>query len=200
MSLRNMFRTGARRAVRCAGSGRRRLAVEPLEDRALRALGFASAFGLAASFPSAEHVAIDAAGDTLVTGSFQGTANFDPGMSPAGVRTANATAPNTFVAEYSPAGTLVWVSYFASLSSGTAGDGSFSTSIAVNRDDGSIYIVGQFQGMVDFDPGGAPQILTSSKPRRRRMPMSSRSRPAATSPKAWSSRSATARGVPRSTP
>ena len=27
---------------------------------------------------------------------------------------------------------------------------------------GSIYVVGQFQGMVNFDPGGAPLTLTSS--------------------------------------
>ena len=162
MSLTNRFRPWSRRAVRCAGSGRRHPAVEPLEDRALCALGFASAFGLAASFPSAEHVAIDAAGETFVTGSFLGTANFDPGMSPAGVRSANSTAPNTFVAKYSPSGTLDWVTYFASLSSRTAGDGSFSTGIAVNNNNGSIYVVGQFQGMVNFDPGGAPLILTSS--------------------------------------
>ena len=133
MSLKNMFRTWSRGAGRCTGSGRRQPAVEPLEDRALCALGFASAFGLAASFPSAEHVAINAAGDTFVTGSFLGTANFDPGMSAAGVRSASSTAPNTFVAKYSPSGTLDWVTYFASLSSGTAGDGSLSTGIAVNQ-------------------------------------------------------------------
>ena len=162
MSLKNMFRTWSRRAVRCTGSRRRHPAVEPLEDRALCALDFTSAFALAASFPSAEHVALDAAGDTFVTGSFLGTANFDPGMSAAGVRSASAAAPNTFVAKYSPSGTLDWVTYFASLSSATKGDGSLSTGIAVDNASGSIYVVGQFQGMVNFDPGGAPMVLTSS--------------------------------------
>jgi hypothetical protein len=162
MSLGRLFRTWSRRMTARAGSGRHRPALERLEDRALRSLGFASAFGLAASFPSPEHIAIDAAGDLFVTGSFLGTANFDPGMSSAGVRSASSTAPNTFVAEYSPAGALDWVTYFASLTSGTTGDGSLSTGIAVDPQTGSIYVVGQFQGMVNFDPGGAARILTSS--------------------------------------
>jgi hypothetical protein len=141
---------------------RRQPRFELLEDRAVPALGFASAFGLAATFPSAPHVAIDAAGDTFVTGSFVGTANFDPAMSSAAAVSSPAGVPDAFVAKYSAAGTLVWAAYFASLSSGTVGDGCLGTAIAVDPATGSVYVVGQFQGMVNFDPGGAPIVLTSS--------------------------------------
>jgi hypothetical protein len=162
MSLKDMWITWSPRAVRRTGSRRRHPAVELVEDRTLCALDFTSAFALAASFPSAQHVALDAAGDQFITGSFLGTANFDPAMTSAGVVIANAAAPNTFVAKYSPSGTLDWVTYFASLSSGTKGDGSLSTGIAVDNASGAIYVVGQFQGMVNFDPQGSPMVLTSS--------------------------------------
>jgi hypothetical protein len=141
---------------------RRQPRFEPLEDRALAALGFTSAFGLAATFPSPPHVAIDAAGDTFVTGSFVGTANFDPARSPGAAVSTPPGTPDAFVAEYSPSGTLDWATYFASLSSGTVGDGCLSTAIAVDPNTGSVYVVGQFQGMVNFNPGGASLVLTSS--------------------------------------
>jgi hypothetical protein len=135
---------------------------ELLEDRKLPALSFAVAFGLAATFPSAPKVALDAGGDLFVTGSFVGTANLDPAMSPAEAVSSPPGVPDTFVAEYSSTGTLDWFTYFASLSSGAVGDGSVGTGIAVDSTSGTTYVVGQFQGMVNFDPGGAPLVLTSS--------------------------------------
>jgi hypothetical protein len=150
-----------RAACRRPGSGRRRRPVfEPLEDRALAALGFTSAFGLAASFPTADHVAIDAADNTYVTGSFVGTANFDPGFGSAGVLKASQGSGDGFVAKYSSAHTLDWVRQFATVSSGT-GDSSQGTGIAVDANTGSVYVVGQFLGTVNFNPGGAPLLLTS---------------------------------------
>jgi hypothetical protein len=97
-----------------------------------------------------------------VTGSFTGTANFDPAMSSGAAVSSPPGVPDTFVAEYSAAGTLEWATYFASLSAGTVGDGSLGTAIAVDENTGSVYVVGQFQGTVNFDPGGAPLVLPSS--------------------------------------
>jgi hypothetical protein len=136
---------------------------EPLEARAVPALGFTAAFGLAANLLKPEHVAIDAAGNTYLTGSFLGAANFDPSLGPAGALKTGAGNGDTFVAKYSSDGALVWVRQFATLSSSsTTTNGSFGAGIAVAPGTGTVYVVGEFTGTVDFDAGGTPMVLTSA--------------------------------------
>jgi hypothetical protein len=157
-----MFRKSSRSGLHFRSTrGRYSPLAEPLEGRTLCALGFASAFGLAASFASPPQVAIDSIGDTFITGSFSGTANFDPAMSSAAVLSARAGVADTFVAKYSSTGALAWVEQFATVSSGTQGDGNRGTGIVVDST-GSVYVVGQFQGMVNFNPAGSPTVRTSS--------------------------------------
>jgi hypothetical protein len=136
---------------------------ERLEARAMTTLGFNAAVGLNAAFPDEDRVAIDSAGDIYITGDFTGAANFDPGMGPAGMRQSRSGVADAFVAKYSPDLSLQWVRQFATLSgpAGGAGSGSRGTDIAVDDATGSVIVVGQFLGTVDFDSGGTPLVLTS---------------------------------------
>jgi uncharacterized protein (DUF2249 family) len=113
--------------------------------------GFALSAG-AATYNSADYreaVATDAAGNIYVAGSFEGTADFDPGV---GATTlSSGTYASTYVAKYSNAGALYW----ARCLGGMAGD------IAVGSD-GSVYTVGFFYDTGDFDPGTSVFNLTSA--------------------------------------
>ncbi|HLE38480.1 MAG TPA: SBBP repeat-containing protein, partial [Acidimicrobiia bacterium] len=95
------------------------------------------------SFDSAYGVAVDGSGNVYVTGSFQGTVDFDPGsgvspLTPAGVN-------DGFVVKLDAAGGLVWAVHLGGTSfdsgQGVAVDGS-----------GNVYVIGSFYGTADFDP------------------------------------------------
>jgi len=152
--LTHRLQYGPRRGTR---DRRRRPIVESLEGRRLLTLDFASAFGVGGSI-TASAIALDAQGDTYVTGNFTGKVVFDPNSSGSDVRTAGSE--NTaFVAEYSPTNTLDWVVDFAPQGAVSFSEG---TALAVDNTTGSVYVVGNFLGTVDFDPSGSPQDLTST--------------------------------------
>ncbi len=98
-------------------------------------------------------VAADSAGNAYVTGTFQGTVDFDPG--PGAYNLTSAGNYDIFVAKYSPAGALVW----ARAMGGASND--YGQGIAVGAD-GSVYTTGYFEGTADFDPGSATYNLTSA--------------------------------------
>jgi len=114
--------------------------------------GFALRIG-AASDDEGRAVAADEAGDIYVTGSFAGTADFDPG--PGGYDLTAVGSADVFVAKYTHGGVLVWAQSFGGTSS------EYGRHIAVAAD-GSVYIAGTFSGTVDFDPGPGEFLLTSS--------------------------------------
>jgi hypothetical protein len=139
MSLfKQLFGPGKARPARHlpADRRRRRFAVETLEGRQLLTLNFASAFGVGGAAVHASHVAVDAQGDTFVTGGFTGKVDFDPGGGGSNVLDSG-TMQAAFVAEYSPANTLLWVKEFAP-DPATPGSFSTGTSLAVDPNTGSI--------------------------------------------------------------
>jgi hypothetical protein len=100
-----------------------------------------------ASFDGASGVAVDGAGNVLVTGSFQGTVNLGGGP------LTSAGSTDIFVAKHSGTdGTHLWARRFG----GTSSDGGVPD-VAVDGA-GNVLVTGSFQGTVDF--GGGP--LTSA--------------------------------------
>lgn len=98
-------------------------------------------------------ITLDASGNVLSTGEFQGTADFDPGagsytLTSAGVR-------DIYVSKLNPSGNFVWATQIGS----TANDIGYSLKTDANN---NVYVTGTFIGTVDFDPGAGSYTLTSS--------------------------------------
>ncbi len=104
-------------------------------------------------FDRAYATVFDAAGNQLVTGSFYGTADFDPGPGTANLSTGNVE-PDAFVAKYSPSGAYLWAIQF--------GGSTLDEGLAIATDaDGNVYVTGNFRGAnVDFDPGPGTALLS----------------------------------------
>ena len=112
-SFDHLFRSGkGRPGRRGAVDRRRRFAVESLEGRQLLTLNFASAFGVGGNSVYVAKTALDAQGDTFVTGNFTGKVDFDPNGGGSNVLNSGAMEA-AFVAEYSPANQLLFVKEFA---------------------------------------------------------------------------------------
>src|SRR6185295_16852286 len=89
-------------------------------------------------------ITVDASGNIYVTGNFQGTVDFDPG-----VAVSNLTATggdDIFISKSDAAGNFIWAKKIG----GFGLDHSFE--IVVDGS-GNVYTVGDFEGTVDFDPG-----------------------------------------------
>lgn len=99
-------------------------------------------------------ILIDADGNLLVCGSFQGTIDFDNGPA-----TVNLTAGNTdaFLLKMTPTGELLWAKGIGGPGSGNDGVDGMSIDGA-----GNIYLLFTFNGTADFDPGTGIASLTST--------------------------------------
>ncbi|MCS3797844.1 SBBP repeat-containing protein [Niastella sp. OAS944] len=104
----------------------------------------------AASNDRATKIAVDAAGNTYVTGYFTGTVDFDPG--PGTANLSSVDGANAFVLKLSPAGQYLWATNLLT------GEGQ---SIAIDAA-GNSYITGVFAGTVDVSTPSGPVPLTSS--------------------------------------
>jgi hypothetical protein len=98
-------------------------------------------------------IAVDASGNVYTTGSFQGTADFDPG--PGTFNLSSAGNYDIFISKLDSSGNFVWAKKFG----GTLDD--YSHSIAVDAS-GNVYTTGSFQLTTDFDPGSGTFNLTSA--------------------------------------
>lgn len=104
---------------------------------------------------AAYDLAVDVAGNVYATGQFRGTADFDPGAG-----TLNFTAPGTggwpdaYVTKMDISGNLVWAKQIG----GTTIDQ--GTAVAVDAT-GNVYIAGDYNATVDFDPGAGVFNMTS---------------------------------------
>jgi len=94
--------------------------------------------------PIAKDIALGADGSIYMTGSFQGTTDFDPGSGTFVLTSAGNR--DVFVWKLNAAGNFVW----AVRAGATSNDSGIALALGV---DGSVYTTGFFQGTVDFDPG-----------------------------------------------
>lgn len=95
-------------------------------------------------------LAIDAQDNIYSTGSFQGTADFDPG--PGVVNPVATGFPDVFIDKLDSMGNLVWVTQL--------GGTDFEYGISIDLDVFSnVYATGWFQSACDFDPGPATYTL-----------------------------------------
>lgn len=99
-------------------------------------------------------VAVDASGNSYITGLFRGTADFDPG--PAVQNLLHAGAGDIFLAKYDASGNYVWAKRIGGSGTDNGGD------VVVDAS-GNAYITGSFQGAnINFDPNGGPQYLSDA--------------------------------------
>jgi hypothetical protein len=140
-------------------SGRRRTdAFVAKYDREGRFL-WVTAFG-GTDMDYARCVKADGEGNVLVAGHYSGTVDFEPRDERKAHDTlATRSGRNAFVAKYGPDGKLVWVRGFGDEDHATPGskrpDVEWSEGgrdIAVDEQ-GNLYLVGLFRGVIDLDPG-----------------------------------------------
>jgi hypothetical protein len=90
------------------------------------------------------NISINAAGNLVISGVFDGTADFDPG--PDVVNLTSAGNSDIFICEMNTSGQLNWAKSFGGSSSDKV------NSLVINSH-GNILTAGTFLGTVDFDPG-----------------------------------------------
>ena len=103
-------------------------------------------FGDAGQFQVAQAVAVDAQGNIVLAGEFDGTVSFGGGA----ITTAGES--DIFVAKLDPDGKHVWSKRFGDVS-----DGQKARSITVDKT-GAVLVAGELAGVVDF--GGGPLTAT----------------------------------------
>ena len=103
---------------------------------------------------SGQGIAIDAAGNYVVTGAFRGTATFGPGEVNETMLTSASTT-DVFVAKYDPDGALLW----AKRAGGT--DLDRGAGIAIDAAGNSV-VTGLFGGMATFGPGEVNETTLTS--------------------------------------
>jgi hypothetical protein len=98
-------------------------------------------------------IELDGSGNLYITGSFEGTADFDPGAGISNLTSAGSA--DIFVLKLDANGNFIWAKSFG----GTSFDVGYSSSIDAS---GNVYTTGFFAGTADFDPGAGTFNLTST--------------------------------------
>lgn len=96
---------------------------------------------------------VDVSGNVYITGTFSGTADFDPG--PGVVNLVSAGITDIFFAKYDASGNYVYAKGIG----GTNLD--YGASLSVDGS-GNVYVTGYYQGTVDFNPGAGVANLVSA--------------------------------------
>ncbi len=106
-------------------------------------LNWAKNFG-STNLDEGTDVTIDNFGNIYTTGFFQGTIDFDPNTTT--LNLSSAGERDFFIAKYDNLGQLIWAKGI--------GGGNFEHGRSILLDgDGNIFVAGDFNGLVDFDPG-----------------------------------------------
>lgn len=101
---------------------------------------------------AARAIVIDLTGNIYTTGTFSGTVDFDPG--PGIFNLTSAGGVDIFICKIDPLGNFVWAKRIGS----TGGDA--STDITLDPS-GNVFTTGNFNSIVDFDPGPGTFTLNS---------------------------------------
>lgn len=101
-------------------------------------------------------IALDDLGNIYTTGTFSGSADFNPGIDTAYLTVSGGSAftGNIFVSKLNASGAFVWAKKMGGI------DAAAGQSIIIGFD--GIYIAGQFRGTADFDPSAGVFNLTSA--------------------------------------
>lgn len=102
---------------------------------------------------SVRGMVVDGYDNVYVSGYFEGTVDFAPGVATTNIATAGDR--DGYLAKYSSSGTLVWVKTFG----GTDNDSLDGVALDAT---GNIYVTGSFQGTADIDPGVGDVSVTSA--------------------------------------
>jgi hypothetical protein len=111
-------------------------------------------------FVSGIDIAVDTSGNVYSIGSYQFATDFDPGLMtytlPIGANT------NGYVSKLDPNGNFLWARALRYLGNDITGSvGVFALGVAVDKV-GNVFVCGQFNGPIDFDPGIGSYILNTS--------------------------------------
>ena len=106
-----------------------------------------------ADYDYGEGICLDLSGNVFVTGSFEGTADFDPG--PDSFILEATADQDMFVLKLDSSGNLLWAK-------DTDGNGLLANAGIATDDLGNVYTTGGFSDTVDFKPGLDSLILTSA--------------------------------------
>lgn len=158
MALRTWLRSLWANPTRQTARPQPRLGVQQLEAREVPSAVFDSVLGVgsATGYITPYDNAIDAAGNTFVTGSFGGTMDFDPltdRADGADVLTARGTS-DVYVAKYAPDNTLVWARRMGSdyvYAIGSPHQVEWGYRLSVDGV-GNVYVSGSVAGVADFGP------------------------------------------------
>ncbi len=101
-----------------------------------------------------EDIAVDGNGNVYVTGAFDlSMIDFNPGGS-GGMLTNNVGGPTIFIVKYDGSGNFLWAK-------GVEGNiYDIGKGIAIDGSNG-VYITGEFEGLVNFNPGGIGGVVSS---------------------------------------
>lgn len=100
-----------------------------------------------------DSVAADSSGNVVATGSFEGTADFEPGSGTTNLTSGGYT--DIYVTKLDSSGELAWARQMGGASQAKG------HSVALDSS-GNVYVAGRFRGTADFDPGSGTQNLTSN--------------------------------------
>lgn len=102
----------------------------------------------------ANSLTVDFGGSQIITGTFNGTADFDPGE---GIFNLTSSGrEDIFIQKLSPAGSLIWAARMGDVNSDAGRD-------VITDASGNIYMTGYFDGTIDADPGTGTFFLSQTK-------------------------------------
>jgi len=106
---------------------------------------------------AANEVAVDDFGNVYVAGFFGGTVDFDGEDGPQLPRETHAGLDfDAYLIKYAPTGVIEWINTWGGYSS------DYANGIAVDSDNGYVYVVGEFGGQVYFEDGNPDSVRLSS--------------------------------------